>query len=138
MSLESGQAVLVDTNLLVLYVVGSVSRKRIATFKRTSQYRSEDYDLLVQVLANFSSVYTLAHIMAEVSNLTDLHGPDLDAAIACAAREHGCAVLTDDLDLFLSLSGSETEAYSFAHLRAQAGRDPAESWTRAPRRRRRG
>jgi hypothetical protein len=49
----------------VLYVVGSVGPKRIATFKRTSQYRSEDYAFLVRVLANLSPVYTLAHIMAE-------------------------------------------------------------------------
>ena len=155
MSLVPGQAVLVDTNLLVLYVIGNVNRRRIETFKRTRQYRPEDHDLLLRVLTNFTSVYTLAHIMAEVSNLTDLHQPELllarralkemvkvchevplpsgqameervyerlgltDAAIACAAREHNCAVLTDYLDLYLNLSRNQTPVYNFTHLRTQ-------------------
>jgi predicted nucleic acid-binding protein len=67
---------LVDTNLLVLYAVGSVNRHRIETFKRTSKYRKADYDLLVRVLAKFKALYTVAHVLAEVSNLTDLPGPE--------------------------------------------------------------
>jgi len=45
---------LVDTNLLVLFTVGSVNRNRIETFKRTRQYSKGDYDLLVSVLGNSS------------------------------------------------------------------------------------
>jgi hypothetical protein len=64
----------VDTNLLVLYVVGAVSRSRIEQFKRTRQYTIADYDLLIQVLEQFKRLYTVPHVMAEVSNLTDLSG----------------------------------------------------------------
>ena len=67
---------LVDTNLLVLYAVGTVNRNRIETFKRTRQYTMDDYDLLVRVLGNFEHLYTVAHVLAEVSNLTDLPGPE--------------------------------------------------------------
>jgi predicted nucleic acid-binding protein len=63
---------LVDTNLLVLFAVGTVNRGRIETFKRTRQYTAADYDLLVRVFAKFAPLYTVAHVMAEVSNLTDL------------------------------------------------------------------
>lgn len=42
-----------------------------------------------------------------------------DAAIGCAARELSCAVLTDDLDLYLDLSRSHTAVYNFSHLRTQ-------------------
>ena len=63
---------LVDTNLLVLLVVGSVNRDRIETFKRTSKYTKADYDLLTRVLGAFQKIYTVAHVLAEVSNLTDL------------------------------------------------------------------
>src|SRR6266404_339872 len=67
---------LVDTNLLVLFAVGTVNRNRIETFKRTRQYTKTDYDLLVRVLEKFKTLYTVAHVLAEVSNLTDLPGPE--------------------------------------------------------------
>jgi hypothetical protein len=62
---------LIDTNLLVLFVVGSVNPNRIETFKRTSKYSPRDYDLLVRVMERWGSLYTVAHVLAEVSNLTD-------------------------------------------------------------------
>ena len=67
---------LVDTNLLVLFAVGTVNRNRIETFKRTCQYTKAEYDLLVRVLGNFERLYTVAHVLAEVSNLTDLPGAE--------------------------------------------------------------
>ena len=72
--------ILVDTNLLVLFVVGTMNRNRIKGFKRTRQYTRSDYDLLVRVLAQFDARYTLAHVLAEVSNLTDLSGEERLAA----------------------------------------------------------
>ena len=75
MTFESGKAgLLVDTNLLVLFAVGSVNRRRIEVFKRTRQYTIGDFELLLRVLGNRSSLYTVAHVLAEVSNLTDLPG----------------------------------------------------------------
>src|SRR5947209_5199356 len=65
---------LVDTNLLVLLTIGAVNRKRIEEFKRTRQYSEPDFDLLVQVLGRMAPLYTVAHVMAEVSNLIDLPG----------------------------------------------------------------
>ena len=72
----SSAGLLVDTNLLVLYAVGTVNRNRIATYKRTRQYTKADYDLLVEVLTSFEPLYTVAHVLAEVSNLTDLPGTE--------------------------------------------------------------
>ncbi len=65
---------LIDTNLLVLLVVGLVNRTRIERFKRTRQYTAEDFDLLSREFGSWKSVYTTPHILAEVSNLTDLEG----------------------------------------------------------------
>jgi rRNA-processing protein FCF1 len=92
-------------------------------------------------------------VLAEVSDLTDLTGPErlvarqvlketisvlcepnlpsaqaaqdrlyeghglVDAAIAVVAREHKCAVLTDDLDLYRALSREEMPVYNFTHIR---------------------
>ena len=147
---------LVDTNLLVLFAVGTVNRNRIETFKRTRQYVKADYDLLVRVLARFEPLYTVALVLAEVSNLTDLPSREklharrvlketisllneaempsrraaedglyenrglVDAAIGAVARAHKCAVLTDDLDLYLLLSRDNLPVLNFTHLRARA------------------
>ena len=152
----SNAGLLVDTNLLVLYVVGTVSQRRIETFKRTSQYTRPDYELLVRVFGYFQALYTVPHVLAEVSNLTDLSGSDrsaarailknvvtlltevempsvraaedpyyprlglTDAAIGSAARAHRCAVLTDDLDLYVQLSRDGLPVWNFTHIRAQA------------------
>lgn len=67
---------LIDTNLLVLYTVGTVNRKRIENFKRTSKYSEQDYELLVRVIEKVTPLYTVAHVMAEVSNLIDLSGSE--------------------------------------------------------------
>jgi rRNA-processing protein FCF1 len=65
---------LIDTNLLVLFIVGSVNLNRIENFKRTRKYSKADYVLLLRVIDKFEPLYTLAHVMAEVSNLSDLTG----------------------------------------------------------------
>ena len=67
---------LVDTSLLVLFTVGTVNRDRIDMFKRTSRYTKSDFDLLLRVLGKFTKLYTVAHVLAEVSNLTDLAGAE--------------------------------------------------------------
>ena len=80
MNSERSSGLLVDTNLLVLYAVGMVNQNRIETFKRTSQYTKSDYKLLLEVLSAFRPIYTVAHVMAEVSNLTDLPGVERSRA----------------------------------------------------------
>lgn len=82
MSLESywsairRNGLLVDTNLLVLFTVGLVNRNRIKTHKRTSKYNEDDYDLLVRALGKIQPLYTVPHVLAEVSNLIDLSGEE--------------------------------------------------------------
>jgi rRNA-processing protein FCF1 len=151
-----GTGLLVDTNLLVLFIVGRVNRNRIDNFKRTSKYSKEDFDLLLRVISGLGKpLYTVAHVLAEVSNLTVLQGPErlrarqilketvavlqepeiasvratgakeypalglVDAAIAIVARENDCAVLTDDLDLYVALINQGIPAFNFTHLQAR-------------------
>jgi len=61
--------VVIDTNLLVLLVVGSASRNYIQKHKRLSGYTPEDFDLLGLILSEFSEIVFLPHILAEVSNI---------------------------------------------------------------------
>jgi len=73
-STETG--LLIDTNLLVLFRVGRVNPARIPVFKRTSRYDRGDFELLVRFMGEFKEIYTVAHVLAEVSNLTDLNGQE--------------------------------------------------------------
>ena len=62
--------VLVDTNILLLHVVGSTNKQRITQFKRTRErFTIEDFDLLQRILCLFSKVTTTQSILTEVSNL---------------------------------------------------------------------
>ncbi|WP_345241238.1 hypothetical protein [Nibrella saemangeumensis] len=63
--------VLIDTNLLVLYSVGSYDKKRIEENKRTRAYTPQDFDLLIRFLALFSKVVTTPNILTEASNLLE-------------------------------------------------------------------
>lgn len=72
--------ILIDTNLMVLLVVGSVNRDRIPRFKRSSGCTPADWDLLTGILEQVPRRYTIPHVLAEVSTLTDLKGPERDIA----------------------------------------------------------
>lgn len=61
--------IIVDTNLLLLLLIGSHNPTLISSFKRTTRYTSLDFDILVEALALFSSLLTTPHILTEVSNL---------------------------------------------------------------------
>ncbi|SPE35795.1 conserved hypothetical protein [Candidatus Sulfopaludibacter sp. SbA6] len=74
---DANSGLLIDTNLLVLFVVGKVNPRRIENFKRTNKYNKGDYQLLLRVMDRFTPLYTLAHVMAEVGNLTGLTGREL-------------------------------------------------------------
>ena len=74
------KGLLADTNLLVLLIVGSVNRDRVSRFKRTTDYSPADWDLLTGILEQISPRFTIPHILAEVSALSDIKGPELETA----------------------------------------------------------
>ncbi|HLH15584.1 MAG TPA: hypothetical protein VKX45_00115 [Bryobacteraceae bacterium] len=74
------RGVLIDTNLFVLFIVGSVQRDRISSFKRTQAYTPADWDLLTGLIEQIPRRYVVAHVLAEVSSLTDMKGSDLATA----------------------------------------------------------
>jgi hypothetical protein len=62
------KGIMVDTNLLLLFIVGSCDKDRIATFKRTKMYTIEDYDLLIEFVRNFNRLIATPNILTEVSD----------------------------------------------------------------------
>jgi hypothetical protein len=61
--------VLVDTNLLLLYFVGTFRRDLISQFKRTEMFTADDFDLLDRLIGQFTKVVTVPNILTETSNL---------------------------------------------------------------------
>ena len=70
---------LIDANLLVMYLVGRTNKDRIPTFKRTQQYTIDDFELLDLLTAEFQKLVTTPHVLTEVSNLAALYGKELRA-----------------------------------------------------------
>ena len=62
------KGILIDTNILLLYFVGTVNRERITRFNRTQQFIPEDYDLLLRIIGRFRKLVTTPNILTEVSN----------------------------------------------------------------------
>jgi hypothetical protein len=82
---HQAKGVLVDTNLLVLLLVGLVNKRRILDFKRTQNFTIEDFDLLSRLISWFGKLFTTPHVLSQVSDLTDLASKDLkttDVAIS--------------------------------------------------------
>jgi hypothetical protein len=68
-----GKGLLVDSNLLLLYFVGSYDPARISTFKGTSAkgFREDDFNLLIKLVGRFEKIVTTPNILTEVSNLSN-------------------------------------------------------------------
>src|SRR6201986_1580889 len=74
---HQGKGVFVDANLFVLLMVGQVNPKRIQEFKRTQSFTEDDFKLLTTLIAWFGApVITTPHVLSQVSDLTDLSGPE--------------------------------------------------------------
>lgn len=65
---------LIDTNLLLLFVVGFSQPYLIERHKRTRHFTAEDYKLLCGVLSQFRTLVTTPNVLTEVSNLLDQAG----------------------------------------------------------------
>jgi hypothetical protein len=68
---------LIDSNLFLLWVVGSTNESRIARFNRTQKYSVQDFRLLRVLVHEFQEIVTSPHILTEVSNLATIEEPEL-------------------------------------------------------------
>ena len=70
-----GKGVFIDTNLVVLLLVGLVNPRRIETFKRTQAFTPEDFRTLTRLVEWFGApLMSTPHVLSQVSDLTDLTG----------------------------------------------------------------
>jgi hypothetical protein len=62
-------ALLIDANLLILYVVGILDEDLIDRHKRTRKYSKEDWEELRQFILAYRSLVTTPSVLTEASNL---------------------------------------------------------------------
>src|SRR5271170_2090463 len=60
---------IVDSELLTLFIVGTTSRHYISRHKKLKSYIEEDYDLLLGIVSTAAEVVVTPHALAETSNL---------------------------------------------------------------------
>lgn len=63
-------AILIDTSVLILLIVGGALRSYIALHKNTSdRFDIDDFDLLNMIVKDFSEIILVPHVVAETSSL---------------------------------------------------------------------
>lgn len=87
--------VIVDTNILLLFFIGSCDRELVTTFRRTrDMFVPEDYDTVYALLGRFEKFVTTANILTEVSNLAG-HLPEYLKPACFATIARGIARLDE-------------------------------------------
>lgn len=61
----------IDSNLLLLYFLGSFQRSQIRSNKRLATFDEDDFELLARLLSLFKKIVTTPNILTEVSNLSN-------------------------------------------------------------------
>ena len=98
------KGILIDTNILLLYLVGAVNRARITKFKRTAQFIGEDYNLLIKLVGKFIKVVVTPNILTEVNSL---------------ANQLGELEIARGLSMFSIITANITEEYINSNVVAQ-------------------
>ena len=71
---HDSKGVLLDTNLLVLYLVGKYKRDYVTKFKRTNMYTVNDFDWLSEYVSKFAKIVVTPQVLAETWNFIEKIG----------------------------------------------------------------
>lgn len=63
--------ILIDTNILLLFVVGSMNPDLIPRVSRTANFSFQDFQIVEKAIDFFDKKITTTHILTEVSDLID-------------------------------------------------------------------
>lgn len=61
--------IVIDTNALIILILGQIDPKLIDSHKRTSIYEEQDYYDLLSVVVNFENLVVLPNVWTEIDNL---------------------------------------------------------------------
>ena len=91
---NASSGILVDSNSILLLVVGHLGRGRIDRHRRLSEFGDDDYDLLVGLLQPFHECCYTVSVMTEVSNLA-IKGSRTDAWDIYGSLKHHIDLLAE-------------------------------------------
>jgi rRNA-processing protein FCF1 len=80
------RGIMIDTNLLLMLIVGDMDTTTMRAFKRTQGFTPQDYRTLQEIVVRFDRQMTTAHILTEVSNLGGQLAEGLKEAFTIAFR----------------------------------------------------
>ena len=63
------KGLLIDTNVALLYLVGSFDPSLIRNHSRTAKYTEDDFDRVSRFVESFPERITTPHVLTEISNL---------------------------------------------------------------------
>lgn len=66
------RGLLLDSNLLLLYVIGRTDRRLVRSFKRTQGFTDADVRLLFGLATFFDTLVTTPHVLTEINGLTNV------------------------------------------------------------------
>lgn len=112
-----GRRVLLDTNLLLLLLIGSIDRGLLDTNKRVRNYSEQEFVLLTEFLREAESLMTTQHVNAQTSDLgasslagkyrtifltllRAIHIPDVTTILSVKADEMPQPIRSLDPDIF--------------------------------------
>ena len=64
--------VLIDSNLLLLFTIGSFNQSLVGRYNRLSKYTEKDFLTITHFIKYFEKIITTPHILTEVSNLSNM------------------------------------------------------------------
>lgn len=67
---HASKGLLIDTNVLLMYLVGLHDPNYIPQFKRTQKYTEQDFAIARGFIRHFHSLITTPHVLSELSNLS--------------------------------------------------------------------
>ena len=79
--------ILIDTNALIILIIGQIDSKLINSHRRTSIYEEQDYFDLVAIIKDYKNLVVLPNIWTEVDNLLNNFGGDLKYKYILAITE---------------------------------------------------
>jgi hypothetical protein len=70
---KNPEGLIIDTNVLILFLIGIYDADFIENCNLTNRYTKKDFDLLKSVISYFKKIVITPHIIAELSNLSISH-----------------------------------------------------------------
>lgn len=100
--------ILIDTNALVVLLIGLMDSRLISSHKRTSIYEEQDFHDLLSIIGEFNKLVVLPNVWTEVDNLLNNFGGNNKYSYILRLIETMKTATEEFID---SIEGAESESF---------------------------